>query len=184
MPSDVLVQIQQLGPVFLTAFILALFAIVFLNGKIRGLESVIASLRKALEYEKLRGRCPYLTLERDTEEYKLMLTNDSYCYAKNVQVHDAPMIVDVGFQKRLTLKFDPIQMIKPHSSARLHYKAFDGDLDVTNNDPGKLIHYFPNSGLELTVTCQNMEGDPFREVIINEKDKFIVREVKPATAQS
>ena len=179
MTTDIFQQIQGMGVAFLVAFVCSLLAIMFLSGKIRGLQAAIASLRKALEYEKLRGRCPYLTLERDDQEYRLLLTNDSYCYAKNVRVQDAPMTVDVGFQKKLTLKFEPIEMIKPHTSAQLHYKAFDGELDVTNHDPGKLIHYFPNSGLELTVLCENMEGDPFREIIVNEKDKFLVKGVQP-----
>lgn len=179
MNPEPLTEFLKSGGPYLLLCVVELIVIAVLVGRIRRLQDHGHTLQKALEYEKLRGRCPYLTLARDDQEYQLTLTNDSYCYAKNIQVHDASMVVDVGFQKRLTLKFEMIEMIKPQTSAQLQYKAFDGEQDVTNHDPGKLIHYFPNSGLELTLTCQNMEGDPFREVIVNQKADFVVREVKP-----
>lgn len=83
---------------------LALIVIVVLLTRLSRLRRANLSLERALKYEKLRGRCPYLTLQRDDQQYQLRLTNDSYCYAKHIQVHDALLVVDGGFQIQIHLK--------------------------------------------------------------------------------
>ena len=138
----------------------------------------ISELEHALAEEKRKRSMPFLTLDVNTEnDYGVFLINDSYCYAKNIQISDLDVVVDYGFKKHILLKFDPLEMLKPNGRSKLDYRVFDGDYDTTSSDAKNILNHFPDAPIEMHLRYENIEGDPFASTIIPEKDQYAVREV-------
>ena len=76
--------------------------------------SKIKRLQALLEEEKKKRTFPLLVFSINRDELKAYLKNESYCYAKHVQIDDIDLTVDYGYKKTLKLRFDPILMLKPN----------------------------------------------------------------------
>jgi len=139
----------------------------------------IKQIKRLLAEEKRKRLFPLLMLEVDTDEVAAYLMNDSYCYAKNVKIDDLNITVDYGFKKRLLLKFEPIDMIKPGQKMPLNYRVWDGAYDITSTDSRNLVYHFSDSNIEMHISYSNMEHAKFSTTISRDKDQYIVKEVKP-----
>ena len=151
--------------------IVFIFVIMKMLRKIRELEHTLAE-------ERRKRSMPLLTLEVNTDDdYGVFLINDSYCYAKSINISDLDVVVDYGFKKHITLKFDPLEMLKPNGRSQLNYRVFDGDYDTTSTDAKNILNHFPDAPIEMHLRYANIEGDSFTSTIIPEKDQYVVREV-------
>lgn len=140
----------------------------------------INELEHTLAEERRKRSMPLLTMEVNTEnDYGVFLINDSYCYAKNINVYDLDVVVDYGFKKHITLKFDPLEMLKPNGRIKLNYRVFDGEYDTTSTDAKNILNHFPDSPIEMRLRYENIEGGPFSATIIPEDDQYVVKEVTP-----
>lgn len=139
----------------------------------------IHTLKKNLAIEKRKRTMPLITLEVNTDnDFGIFLVNDSYCYAKNIVTDDLDVVVDYGFKKHITLKFDPVEILKPNGKSKLNYRVFDGIYDVTSpGDKKNILNHFSDAPIEMRLRYENIEGGPFAAIIVSEKDHYIIKEV-------
>ncbi len=151
--------------------VLLIFAVIGTLRKIRELKATLAD-------ERRKRSMPLLTMEVDTDnDYGVFLINESYCYARNINVSDLDVVVDYGFKKHITLKFDSLEMLKPNGRSKLNYRVFDGDYDTTSSDEKNILNHFPDAPIEMNLRYENLEGDPFKSSIVPEKDQYVVKKV-------
>jgi hypothetical protein len=92
---------------------------------------------------------------------------------------DLDVTVDYGFKKHITLKFSPLEVLKPNGRIRLSYRVFDGQYDVTATDALNILNHFSDSPIEMHLRYENIEGSPFAATITSEKNQYIIKEVTP-----
>jgi len=103
----------------------------------------IRSLKKTLAIEKRKRTMPLITLEVNTDDdFGAFLLNDSYCYAKSIKVEDLDVVIDYGFKKHITLKFDPVEILKPNGRIKLNHRVFDGVYDISSSDDKNIFIHF------------------------------------------
>ena len=145
----------------------------------------VKSLEKTLEEEKRKRTMPLITMEVNTDDdLGVFLINDSYCYAKNITVEDLDVVVDYGFKKHITLKFPPLDVLKPSARIKLDYTVFDDGYDITNTDSVNILNHFRDAPIEMHLRYENIEGGPFAATIAMEKDKYVIKEVTPLQEES
>jgi hypothetical protein len=138
----------------------------------------INELERILEDERRKSSMPRLTLEVKTDsDYGIFVINDSYCYAKNITARDLDVILDYGFKKHITLKFDPLDMLKPNGRKKLNYRVFDGDYEASGSDAQNILNHFADAPLQLQLRYENIEGAPFTATILCEKGQYIVKKI-------
>src|SRR3989338_2587025 len=141
--------------------VLLIFAIVMAMNKIR-------VLKETLAIEKRKQSMPLITMNVDTKnDIGVFLINDSYCYAKNINIEDMDVTVDYGFKKHLTLKFPPLEILKPGAQMKLNYRVFDEEYDVTATDSVNILNHFSDAPTEMRLRYQNIEGNPFTARIVS-----------------
>jgi len=141
--------------------------------------SQIKKLKLLIKEERRKRLSPVLMLETEPSTTSIYLRNDSYCYAKNIHIDDVKLTVDMGFKKHLQLKFEPDKfMLKPDEKAKLTYRVFEDQYDITSADSPNLIHYFACSNMEMRLSYNNIEDTFFTAVIVNDKKNFVLKEVK------
>jgi len=140
----------------------------------------VKALEKMLEEEKRKRTMPLINLEVNTsDDLGVFLINDSYCYAKNITVEDLDVVVDYGFKKHITLKFPPLDVLKPSARIKLDYNVFDGEYDITNTDSLNILNHFADAPIEMRLRYENIEGGPFTATIGTQKDKYVIKKVAP-----
>jgi hypothetical protein len=166
--------------VFLILFTIAVIIIAVLVLFIMKCLQTIRDLEETLAEEKRKRSMPLLTLEVNTEDdFGAFLINDSYCYAKNITIDDLDVVVDYGFKKHITLKFEPLEMLKPNARSKLNYRVFDGAYDITSSDSTNILNHFSDAPIEMHLRYENIEGGPFKATIVPERDQYVVKEVIP-----
>lgn len=165
---------------YLIGLVVACGVIVILLKLIESLKVKIKDLERTLAEERRKRTMPLLQLEVNTDDdYGIFLINDSYCYAKNIRVDNLNVVVDYGFKKNITLKFDVLEMLKPNGRARLKYRVFDGDYDTTSSDEKNILNHFPDAPLKMELRYENLESELFTSKITSEESRYVVQEVKP-----
>ena len=158
--------------------VLLLFAVFHAVRKVKILE-------KALKEEKRKRSMPLITMDVNTDDdLGVFLTNDSYCYAKNITIEDLDVVVDYGFKKHLILKFQPLEILKPNARIKLSYNIFDDGFDITNTDSLNILNHFTDSPIEMRLRYENIEGGPFTATIGTEKDHYVIKEITPLQEES
>jgi len=143
------------------------------------------AIEQTLEEEKRKRSMPLITMEVDTDkDMGVYLINDSYCYAKNIDIEDMDVIVDYGFKKHITLKFKPLEVLKPSARIKLSYNVFDDDYDITSTDSLNILNHFTDAPLEMRLRYENIEGGPFAAIISSEKDQYVLKKVTPLEEKS
>jgi len=151
--------------------VLLIFAIIAAMMKIRKLKNVLA-------LEKRKRSMPLMTLEVDTDkDLAVYLINDSYCYAKNIDIDDLDVVVDYGFKKHITLKFPSLDLLKPSARIKLDYRVFDGEYDITSTDSKNILNHFSDAPIEMRLRYRNIEDSAFQATIGPEKNHYITKEV-------
>jgi len=158
--------------------ILLLFAVFQSIRKVRALEH-------ALEEEKRKRTMPLITMEVDTDDdMGVFLINDSYCYAKNIDIEDLDVVVDYGFKKHITLKFKPLEVLKPSARVKLDYSVLDDGYDISDTDSLNILNHFTDAPIEMRLRYENIEGGPFTATIGSEKDRYVIKNVTPLQEES
>jgi len=160
------------------AIILLLFAVFQSIRKVKALE-------QTLKEEKRKRSMPLITMEVDVDNDKgVFLINDSYCYAKNINIEDLDVVVDYGFKKHITLKFEPLDILKPSARIKLSYNVLDDGYDITNTDSLNILNHFTDAPIEMRLRYENIEGGPFAATIGVEKDRYVIKDVTPLQEES
>jgi len=160
------------------AIVLLLFAIFQLFRNVKALE-------KTLKDEKRKRTMPLITMEVATDgDMGVFLINDSYCYAKNINIEDMDVVVDYGFKKHITLKFKPLEVLKPSARIKLNYNVFDDGYDTTNTDSLNILNHFTDAPIEMRLRYENIEGGPFAATIGSQKDQYVIKDVTPLQEES
>jgi len=145
----------------------------------------VKALEKTLEEEKRKRSMPLITMDVNTDnDFGVFLINDSYCYAKNITIEDLDVVVDYGFKKHITLKFQPLEILKPSARTKLSYNVFDDGYDTTKTDFLNILHHFTDAPIEMRLRYENIEGGPFKATIISERDQYTIKEVAPLNEES
>jgi len=153
--------------------VLLLFATFQMFRKVKALEAT-------LEQEKRKRSMPLITMELNTtDDLGVFLLNDSYCYARNIKIEDLDVVIDYGFKKHITLKFDPLEMLKPSAKIKLNHRVFDDEYEITSTDSINVLNHFSDSPINMRLRYENIEGGPFAATIVPEKDKYVIKEVTP-----
>jgi len=151
--------------------VLLIFAIIAAMMKIRKLKDI-------LEHEKRKRSMPLMAMEVNTDKDSgVFLINDSYCYAKNIDIDDLDVIVDYGFKKHITLKFPTLELLKPSARIKLDYRVFNGPNDVTDMHSLNILNHFSDAPIEMHLRYRNFEDSPFKAIIGPEKNQYITKEV-------
>jgi len=138
------------------------------------------TLKILLAEEKRKRTYPLLTFEVDRSKLKAYLKNESYCYAKDVQIDDMVLTADYGFKKDLNLKFDPIVLLRPGGSTELEYKVFDNGFDVTTQSPDSLVLQFKDSpSFKMHMRYKNLEEEGFESTVAWQENQYVVKDLKP-----
>jgi len=153
--------------------VLLLFAVFQIFRKMKALE-------ETLEQEKRKRSMPLITMDVKTvDDFGVYLINDSYCYAKNIDIEDLDVVVDYGFKKHITLKFPSLDMLKPNARIKLNYRVFDGEYDITSTDSRNILNHFSDAPIEMRLRYKNIEDGPFAATIRSEKNHYVIKEVTP-----
>ena len=143
----------------------------------------IKTLRKLIEEERKKRTFPMLIFRVDADELKTYLKNESYCYAKHIVIEDLDLTVEYGFKKRLLLRFDPINMLKPNQELPLSYHVFDNDFDVTSQSPNSLVLQFNDNPFTMNLNFANLENEKFRSTVVWQENAYVIKEVQPLEKQ-
>jgi hypothetical protein len=128
----------------------------------------IAKLKKRIEEECHKRLTPFLNLAIDREELALRLVNEGTILAQNITIADAPVLFDVGFQKRMLLRFKPIDCLKPGESTILNIEMLENNEPVPSGMMKQIGGVLLSVSLKAYVYCQNMNGISFCIEIIKE----------------
>lgn len=145
----------------------------------------VKELEKTLKLEKHKRSMPLITMDVNTDDdLGVFLINDSYCYAKNIRAEDLDVVVDYGFKKHITLKFTPVDILKPSGRTRLDYRVFDGEYDITQTDSKNILNHFQDAPIEMHLRYQNIEGNPFKATIASENNQYLIKDASPVVTQN
>ena len=145
----------------------------------------VKALEQTLEEEKRKRTMPLINMEVDTnDDMGVFLINDSYCYAKNIDIKDMDVVVDYGFKKHITLKFKPLEILKPSARIKLSYNVFDDEDDITTDNSFNILNHFTDAPIEMRLRYENIEGNPFLATIGPEKDQYVIKNVSPLQEES
>ena len=119
-------------------------------------------LRRHLEEERQKRIVPLLNLTTDRKTLSLCLANEGETLVRDISIKDVVTIVHVGFQKRIGIRFSPIERIKPHESVPLNFSIFDNGQAIPPGTIKRMGGVFLSASFRVTLKCKNMEGIPFR----------------------
>lgn len=151
----------------LFAFLSLIVFIILMTIIIRN-NRTIAKLKEHLREEKYKRKTPFLNMAIDRNQLALRLINEGDIMAKNIIIEDISTVLDVGFQKKLVLKFKSIDQLKPGESLRLEVKIFEKDEPLPSGMIQRIGGVFITASFIAYVHCENMEGVPFCIEIIKE----------------
>lgn len=137
---------------------------------------IIFRLRGRLREEIRKSHFPLLVVMREASDRRVYLQNDSYCYAKNIRIADVQLTVDYGFKKIVTLKFYPIDMLRPGEKALMHYRVFDGEHEVHVDKAVYLLSNNAVPGIEIFVDYENLENISFKVTSGYRSGQFHIKE--------
>jgi len=138
----------------------------------------VRRLKKLINEERKKRDVPILTFQRD-DNNQTFLINDGNCHAKDIKIVDLIMTIEVGFEKTLHLKFDPIEMIKPQQKHLLHYRVFDRQYDITSKSSPTLLNLYADEKVEVQIEYQNLKGVTFISTIGFSNNKFFLKTILP-----
>ena len=139
----------------------------------------IFDLKKLLIKEKKKRLIPLVNLEIDTTDANLYLKNHGDGPVTNITFEVCQVTLEYEFKKELTLKIERVPMLLPGQRYKLQFQVFEKDYNITPSVKRSFATNLLNSSFSLPLYCTNMEGIPFRVIIVKEKNRFSIQEVKP-----
>jgi len=138
----------------------------------------IIRLRIVLHRQKQRMVIPVIELEPSLADTELYLSNNSACYAKAITPEDIQVTLDYGFKKTFRVRFSPIEKLAPQEKVPLTYTIFDGEFRIEADNLNPLKAQLAVASFTLRLSYTNMENIRYRSVIVKNKDKASIQELK------
>jgi len=128
----------------------------------------IRLLQKQIEEERNKRILPLLNFSIDRRSLALCLVNEGDTMVRDISIKDIITVIDVGFQKRLGIRFSPVENLKPGESAQLNISIFDKGRAIPPTMMKRMGGVLLSASFKAYLHCKNMEGIPFRLEIIKE----------------
>ena len=142
----------------------------------------IYRLRKSIAQEIHRRLTPQLTFYIDTDAMAVFIKNESYFLARDIKIEETNVIIeDYGFKKRITLRFEPVDSLRPQEEAPLKLKTFDKQQELPENVTKTMVTHLASASFRLKVNYSNIENLMFNALIIKKGKKFYTKEINPST---
>lgn len=128
----------------------------------------IVKLKKRVEEEQYKRLTPFLNFAIDRDQLALRIVNEGDALAQHITIEDVTTVVDVGFQKQLILRFQPINQLKPGESALLNIAIFENDQPLPPAMLKQIGGVLLSSSFKAYIHCQNMHAISFCTELIKE----------------
>jgi len=140
----------------------------------------IRKLKKTVTREVRSRLIPQLILEIDASQKTLILKNESYFLAKDINIEDLLIpLEDFGFKKNITLKFNQVFYLRPKESIKLQFKAFDKNQELPPDLVEKIIFHLVYANFKAKLLYSNIENIQFSCVLTKRKDKTYIEKIEP-----
>lgn len=144
--------------------------------KIRKLKNIIAS-------EARRKLTPQLMLElilqSDTGKAGFLLKNESFFLARNIAIEDVALTLDdYGFKVNYTLRFEPVDFIKPREHISLELKVLDKNNEFLPDVTEGIIPHLVSPFFKVRIHYTNIENLKLCVTFSKKRERFLVEEVK------
>lgn len=135
----------------------------------------IRKLKKALIQEIHRRLVPELMFELDLKDLGLFIKNESALIAKEIAIQDANIIIeDFGFMMHFTLKFDPVEILRPNERIKLNFTAIHQGQDDAIRTPEGILPHLSSASFRLIIDFYNIENLKFRAEFIRKPNRFVL----------
>ena len=136
--------------------------------------------QKELEQTRREQLVPVLTMRLDQEKLGLFLKNDGNGHAKDICIDDFDINLSYTFKKIITLKSEPILLLKPDEEIPLIFGAFDHGLELPSNNREDLFAHMTGASFEANVRYTNIENKPFHAIIAKKDNHIYNKETLPS----
>lgn len=135
----------------------------------------IRRLKKSLIHEVHKRLVPELMFELDLKDLGLFIKNESAMMAKEISIQDTDVdILDFGFMMRFTLKFEPVEILRPNERIKLNFSAIHQGQEGTVRTPEGILPHLSSANFRLIVNFYNIENLKFRAEFIRRPTRFVL----------
>jgi len=139
----------------------------------------IRRLKHKLEEEHQRRIMPFLNLAIDRKSLSLCLVNEGETMVRDISIRDVITTVEIGFQKRIGIRFFPIENLKPGESIPLNIAIYDNGQAIPPTIMKRMGGVLLSASFRASVKCKNMEGIPFHIDIIKKGPRSKIGRIIP-----
>jgi len=139
----------------------------------------IKDLKSALDAEHKSRSMPLIILDVDPQDKILYLKNESDCFAKDIQINDLDVELSYDFKKVLTIKFEPVEFLKPQQKTRLNYALYEKGHMIKIEVTDTLFAHLDRASFEIIIRFSNLENTPFLMTVEKSKERFSLKEIRP-----
>lgn len=163
-------------PIPIITHALSLIIILVLLTILQRQRAQIRQLRFQIQKEQRRRETPFLNFIIDRHSLALRLINEGDIMVKHIEIEEITTVVDVGFQKTLTLKFKPIDQLKPGDSALLELMILENGQPLPPGMLQRLGGLILSMSFTAYIHCKTMADIPFcLELIKNGRECTLSR---------
>ncbi|PIQ88645.1 MAG: hypothetical protein COV72_07265 [Candidatus Omnitrophica bacterium CG11_big_fil_rev_8_21_14_0_20_42_13] len=143
----------------------------------------IIRLKLQLKNEIQKRLYPQLDFELihnpENNDYGFSIENSSPFTVKNIILQDlGAVLTDFGFEKKVLLRFKPIELIKPKEKLRLKYEVFDREETLLSNIGENIIIHLVNTPLKISVNYSTMQDRTLHASYHKKADKFYLEKIE------
>jgi len=142
----------------------------------------IRRLKRIIVQEVRRRLVPEVVLELDIEERGIFARNQSTMFAKDISIDNINMTLeDYGFAMEFTLKFEPVDSLKPNERLRLDFDVFKADELCKPEESRRIIPHLISIPFKVKLTYSNLENLRFKALIVKKigQKKFALIKIEP-----
>ncbi|MFP4473126.1 MAG: hypothetical protein ACLFPX_04540 [Candidatus Omnitrophota bacterium] len=121
----------------------------------------VYKLKDQLRTEREKRMTPLLGISIQKDAFGLTLINEGNCLAKNIRLAEVRTAVGVGFEKHITLRFTPVDMLKPGKSQNLKFEVLDKDQPLPPSVQNNIGSVLLGASFPMTLACENQHGIGF-----------------------
>lgn len=139
----------------------------------------IRALNKQIIQEQHKRITPIVGIIPDRGRPALRISNDGHCLIKNLQIADVETVIDVGFQKKLTFRFDSIKLLQPGESAVLNIQVFEKGAPLPPSVTEKMGGVLLAASFLAEIRCENSEAVPFWIRLKKTGQDYTIEKISP-----
>ncbi len=141
----------------------------------------IRKLKKSLIREIQKRLVPELMLELDLKAIGLFIKNESAMIAKEISIQDVDVdIEDFGFMMSFTLKFDPVDILRPNERIKLNFSAIHRGQEGSVRTPEGILPHLSSASFRIIIDFYNIENLKFHAEFIRKPNKFVLDKLDSA----